>query len=82
MQVKATFITPSELDKLARRFQRIATGLTRLARVAHDHPVLLKIGSLRGVHLTQIERAWARVSGSAAVQVAEHDPEIGRSLIA
>jgi len=82
MQSKPRFANTNELDRLAQRFQRIANMLTRLARVAGDYPILLKLGTLGGMHLIQIEKACNRVCGIAAAQVAEQDIEIGRSLIA
>lgn len=81
MQCKARFAKPNELDRLARRFQRIANALTRLARTAHDYPLLLKLGTLAGAHLTRLERSLSRVCGDAAVQVTPRNPEIGRSLL-
>lgn len=78
MQSNRKFANENELDKLARRFQRLANALFRLARVSHENRLLLKLGTISGSHLTRIERAASRVCGDAAIQV---DPEIGRSLL-
>ena len=78
MQSTREFVDENDLDRLARRFQRLANALFRLARVSHENRLLLKLGTLSGTHLTRIERAASRVCGDAAIQV---DPEIGRSLL-
>ena len=78
MQRTKEFVNEYELDRLARRFQRLANALFRLARVSHENRLMLKLGTISGTHLARIERAASRVCGDAATQV---DPEIGRSLI-
>ena len=81
MQTKPQFVTANELHKLARRFQRLATALTRLACAANDYPILLKVGTLAGVHLSRIESSASRVCSSAARQVMPNNDEVGRSLL-
>ena len=54
MQSNRKFANENELDKLARRFQRLANALFRLARVSHENRLLLKLGTISGSHLTRI----------------------------
>jgi hypothetical protein len=81
MQSKPHFVTTNELHTLAQRYQRVATALTRLAGTAQNHPMLLKLGTLRGIHLAKIEDSLSRVSSDGARQVLPSDEELGRSLL-